>query len=63
MRRRTCLARWLEHGRVGVPFVSPVYNGDQVRAVLRITGEYDDFAAEFQCENGVAAVASIGRAG
>ena len=56
-------AAWLERGRLGVRFSAPVYDGDQVRVLLKINGVGEAFAAEYQSENAAAGVVATGTAG
>ena len=55
-------ARWRERGRLRARFTAPVYDGEQVRAVVTVRGIGDAFSAEYILEKADATVAATGSA-
>jgi len=55
-------ARWREQGRLRARFTAPVYDGEQVRAVLTVRGAGEGFSAEYILEKADATVVATGSA-
>jgi hypothetical protein len=54
--------RWRERGRLQARFTTPVYDRDEVRAVITVNEVGDAFSADFMLENANAAVVASGAA-